>query len=202
LDALAAAPGDPRPGFEAGTGKRYEGWSCLYIDEVRSARRRIEVLSHLPHRTLKLFGGPDWLTDAGALAECYAGRAVRYGCDLASVYYHALININVFHAQCIDSTNSRVYDVLAAGGFLLSEDQPVLHREFDVGRHLVTFSSPSEANDKVAYYLTHPAERETIAREGQRHVLAHHTFAERCGRVLRQAQPFMGRPSRSRDDDS
>ena len=128
---------------------------------------------------------------ARQLTVAFLARSVAYGADLAAIYYHSAINLNVFHAQCLDSTNSRIYDVLAVGGFLLTEDRPALHREFDVGRHLVTFSDPDDATEK-AIYLSHPAEHEAIAREGQKHVLTHHTFAERCQRLLARARPFMG----------
>jgi spore maturation protein CgeB len=148
-------------------------------------------LSALAERKLTIFGGKEWAAAPILLSERFAGRAVRYGYDLASLYYHSRINVNVFHAQCVDSTNSRVYDVLAAGGFLLTEFRPRLLREFELGRHLVAFSTPAEAGEKVEYYLAHPAEREAIAREGQRHVLEHHTFAHRRGQVLELAAPFM-----------
>lgn len=193
LEKLANHPGDPASVFERQTGVRYAGTPCLYVDELRASRRRIEVLSSIPRESLKIFGTTEWADEKNPLAGSYSGRSVQYGPDLASVYYHCLINLNVFHAQCIDSTNSRVYNVLAAGGFLLTEDRPVLHREFEVGRHLITFSTPEEARALVEYYLAHPGEREAIAREGQRHVLAHHTFAERCRRLLALARPFVGR---------
>jgi hypothetical protein len=194
LDELASQDGDPAPIFESETAKRYAGLPVLYVDELRTSRRRTAVLSAMLPLDLRIFGTRDWAEVEGPLAECYVG-SLRYGPDLASVYYHSRINLNVFHAQCEDSTNSRVYDVLAAGGFLLTEDRPILHREFDVRRHLVTFSTPAEAAEKAAYYLAHPAERESIAREGQLHVLAHHTLAHRCRRILGMAQPFM-RPDR------
>ena len=121
---------------------------------------------------------------AGPLAECYAGRTLHYGLDLSALYFHSKINLNIFHEQCVDSTNSRVYDVLAAGGFLLTEDRPCLAREFQPGRHFATFSSPADARDLVGYYLEHQDEREAMAREGQRHVLANHTFEHRCHKLL------------------
>lgn len=192
LDSLAEVDDDPAEAFTRETGRTYEGLPCLYVDEMRLARRRTNVLRQMPRSLLKIYGGLDWAGERSPIADCYAGRSVAYGADLAAIYYHSAINLNVFHAQCLDSTNSRIYDVLAVGGFLLSEDRPALHREFEVGRHLITFSDPEEAAEKAVYYLSHPAERETIAREGQRHVLTHHTFAERCRRLLARARPFMG----------
>jgi hypothetical protein len=193
LDRFADQVDEPARHFEAATGRPYEGSSRFYIEEVRSRRRRLEILSSLPPTSLKIFGGAEWAREASGIASCYSGRALRYGFDLASVYYHTRINLNVFHDQCVDSTNSRVYDVLAAGGFLLTEERPCITREFEPGRHLATFSSPADAREKVLYYLNHPEEREALAREGQRHVLAHHTIAERCRHLLTLARPYIGR---------
>lgn len=190
LDDLAENPGDPASAFEAATGATYRGSACAYVDEVRTMRRRSAVLAAIPKDKLRLFGSTEW-SRAGPLAECYAGRTAHYGMDLASLYFHSKINLNVFHAQCTDSTNSRVYDVLAAGGFLLSESRPCLDRELQVGLHLETFSTPTEAREKIAYFLQHEDEREAIAREGQRHVLANHTFAHRCRRLLELVAPLI-----------
>jgi hypothetical protein len=190
LNALAEGSADAAEAFEH-RGWSYEASPCLYVDEVRSTRRRVEVLSRFSPESLRTFGGAEWARAPGDLARCYSGRAVHYGPDLASLYFHSRINLNVFHHQCVDSTNSRVYDVLAAGGFLLTEYRACLEREFEIGKHLVTFASPEEAREKAEYYLMHAAEREAIAREGQRHVLSVHTFAARCRRILELAAPYI-----------
>jgi hypothetical protein len=168
LEELWRSEGDPGAAFEERFGRAYAGAPCLYVDELRSTRRRIEVLSALDPSKLAVFGGADWGRAGGALGGCYAGRAVPYGYDLASLYYHSQVNVNVFHHQCLDSTNSRVYDVLAAGGFLLTEYRPCLEREFEIGRHLVTFASPAEAREKAEYYLAHPPRRDCAAGAGAR----------------------------------
>lgn len=192
LDELARSASDPLEAFEQRTGKFYEGVPCMYVDEVRATRRRIQALEALSSLDLKIFGPEDWARAPRALSARYANRGLRYGSDLASVYYHSHVNVNIFHEQCVDSTNSRVYDVLAAGGFLLTEHRPCLETEFEIGRHLITFSEPAEAVEKANYYLRHVHEREAIAREGQKHVLAHHTFVHRCQRILELAKPYIG----------
>jgi spore maturation protein CgeB len=169
---------------------------------VRWRRRRLEILSSLPAASLTIFGGAEWGREETGVASCYSGRALRYGFDLASAYFHTRVNLNVFHDQCVASPNSRIYDVLAAGGFLLTEERPCIRREFEPGRHLATFSSPADAREKVLYYLNHPEEREALAREGQRHVLAHHTLAERCKHLLTLARPFIGRTADVETDAS
>jgi glycosyl transferase family 1 len=193
LERLAADAGDPAAAFEAETGCRYEGSVCLYVEERRTMLRRLRVLRALPRDALVIFGGPEWRAHGDAVACRYAGGPLRYDSELASAYYHSRINMNVFHAQCVDSTNSRVYDVLAAGGFLITEHRPILEREFVLGEHLVTFKTVEEARSLVEYYLVHDAEREAIARAGQRHVLATHTLARRCAELLRHCSPIFSR---------
>ena len=194
LALLERLENDPDAGatYEKITSERYEGAPHFYVQEMRGQRRRLEVLSAFPEHSLKIFGGFDWAKSTSPLAAHHMGRPPRYGFELASIYYHSRINLNVFHDQCVDSTNSRVYDVLAAGGFLLTEHRPCLEREFEIGRHLVTFSTPAEGRERMEYYLTHGAEREAIAREGQRHVLEHHTFTNRCRRLLELAGGMRG----------
>ncbi len=192
LERLAAGDADPAAEYERITGEPFRGPPCAFVDDVRTIQRRLAVLSAPPLSSLKIYGDVEWATHGGPLSTAYAGLPLLYGYDLASEYFHSRVNINVLHDQCRDSTNSRVYDVLAAGGFLLTEHRPCLEREFDVGKHLVTFSTPEEACELAKHYLAHPAEREAIARAGQRHVLDRHRMVDRCRTLLDVVGPLVG----------
>jgi len=150
---------------------------------IRSRLRFLEVLGGLP---LTLFGDAGWGTGehARSLSGCYAGRAVRYPGETAAVYARSDININLFHLQCEHSLSPRVYDVMACGGFLLSQYSPAFEEMFRIGEHLDTFADPSELLEKVHYYLARPNERREIAQRGQAEVLARHTATHRLRRVL------------------
>ena len=113
---------------------------------------RLRHLKLVKNLGLITYGGIEWANAEWAedLVPCFSGQTPRYREDLPGVYYHTKINVNIFHAQCINSTNPRVYDVLAAGGFLLTEYKPILEEELTPGRHLVTFRSPEELREKGA----------------------------------------------------
>ena len=64
--------------------------------------------------------------------------------------------------QCVQAPNPRVYDVLACGGFLLTDYNPGLEDEFEIGHDLVVFRNRQELKDQVHYFLSHPEEREEI----------------------------------------
>ncbi len=166
----------------------YSGFVVLYLEERATYLRRLRYLKPLKPHGLVAYGGIEWGNQewADELTECYSQQTPRYLEDLPSVYYHTLININIFHVQCINSSNPRVYDVLAAGGFLLTEYRPILEDEFEDGRHLAMFHTKDEMMEKVHYYLQHGDEREQIAREGQQYVLNNATYRHRIQKILEE----------------
>ena len=60
----------------------------------------------------------------------------------------------------------RIFDVLGAGGFLLTNYQEELEDYFEIGKDLVCYSSEEDLLQKTAYYLEHDEERKQIARNG------------------------------------
>ncbi|MDP8243685.1 MAG: glycosyltransferase [Candidatus Hinthialibacter antarcticus] len=165
----------------------YEGFVVLYLEERATYLKRLAALRRVNDLGLQTYGSPEWgAADwAQELVGCYAGYAPEYNQDLPSVYYHAQVNINVFHVQCFNSANPRVYDVLAAGGFLLTEYKPVLEEEFELNKHLVCFHSLDELREKTEYYLEHADERDAIARAGQEFALNHCTYSQRVKTIMK-----------------
>lgn len=164
----------------------FSGFVALYLEERATYLMRLRALLRIQDLGLRTYGGVEWRNPewAGALTECYTGQTPQYREELPSVYYHTLININVFHAQCFNSTNPRVYDVLAAGGFLLTEYRPAIVEEFTPGEHLVCYRNLDELRERCEYYLEHVDEREAIARAGQQRVLERCTYSQRAAFIL------------------
>ncbi len=174
--------------FERSPGRErlpYQGFVVLYLEERATWLRRLRFLLAVHDLGLTTYGAPEWSHPdwARGLVPCFSGVAPQYT-ELSRVYYHTRININVFHVQCVDSCNPRVYDVLAAGGFLLTEYRPAVAREFRIGEHLVCFQTPEELREKAEYYTARPEEREAIARAGQAFVLDHATYRQRAREIL------------------
>ena len=71
-------------------------------------------------------------------------------------------------------TNRRIFEVLMAGGFLLTDrlsKQSGLQCLFQEGVHLECYGSPEELLEKVNYYLAHPEEAERIALAGHQKLI-------------------------------
>jgi GT2 family glycosyltransferase/spore maturation protein CgeB len=91
--------------------------------------------------------------------------------------------------------SNRLYDALACGAFVISDDVPGIGAEFD--RAVVTYRSTEHLHDLVERYLAEPQERRRLADIGRSAVLQRHTFAHRVGRILEIADPLVrARPAR------
>ena len=78
------------------------------------------------------------------------------------------INLNFTHGG---GTSNRLYKLMAAGGFVLTEPWDGLMEDFTPGKDFVVFTSPNDLNEKIQYYLAHEEERNEIADQGRRTVM-------------------------------
>ena len=77
------------------------------------------------------------------------------------------INLNFCTAN---GASDRVYKILAAKGFLLTDDWIGRSQDFIDGEHCVIFNDIEDLNKKIDYYLNNPEEAESIASAGYKMV--------------------------------
>ena len=104
--------------------------------------------------------------------------------DISKVYYNSKININITLHSIETGIPQRVFDVMAAGGFMLSNYQEELEELFVPGEDIVLYHNLEELEEKVEYYLTHEEERKRIARNGQKKVITYHDMHDRMRAIM------------------
>lgn len=169
-------PEDRRRSFES---------SVAFVGAVNAERKKI--LSSLAGLNLKIWAplvspwGP-WLEEGSPLKERYQGGCV-FGEEVVRIYGNASILLDIHFlfptSPRIANVTTRVYEVPAAGGFILTNASAQLSKLFTVGEEIVCYDSAADLKDKVNYYLAHPAERARIAEAGRRRVLRDHTYTNR-----------------------
>lgn len=94
--------------------------------------------------------------------------------EASAHYARSAISLNV---SLNGDINHRVGEVLAAGGFLLTDrlaPQAGLDGLFEDGKHLVHYDGLDDLVDKARYYLSHPEAALAIRRAGRDKFLAEH----------------------------
>ncbi len=107
----------------------------------------------------------------------------RYFEDMARTYSASRL---VFNRSVRNDVNMRVFEALACGSLLISNDLAENGQAelFQDGVHLTTYSTLDELFDRMRFYLTHDVERERIAAQGRAAVLAKHTYRHRMEIIL------------------
>lgn len=110
--------------------------------------------------------------------------SVDYFSEMPKVFYESKINLNFTIPNIQSGIPLRVWDILGAGGFLLTNYQPELELYFDIGKDLVTFEDIQELEQKASYYLEHDEERRQIAKNGYRKVKECHSYQQRIQEMM------------------
>lgn len=150
---------------------------------------RTAILRQLRTEALHIFGDSHWHT-LGVPATIH-GR-IDSQREAPAIYRHSLINLNLSSPQLISAVNLRVYDVPAAGGFLLTDWRDDLPLLFDINREVVTFHNVEEANDLITYYERNPRARDPIIAAANARVRKEHLLTHRMDRLLAIARETFG----------
>jgi len=101
--------------------------------------------------------------------------------EMGRIYSQARLVVN---ESIQGEVNLRVFETLAAGAMLLTEDVgPNLQGLFTPGEDLITYG-PQDLLEKAAYFLHHEGERRAIAKKGRERVCAQHDTLARARQFL------------------
>ena len=94
------------------------------------------------------------------------------------------INLNLTNRPIKTGLPLRIFDIMGAGGFLISNYQAEIPEHFIPDEDIVLYDSIPDLISKIDYYLTHDEERIQIARNGYEKVKAYHTYDVRLKKML------------------
>lgn len=118
------------------------------------------------------------------LVRVRALGSVDYWSEMPKVFHMSKINLNFTIPNIKSGIPLRIWDVLGAGGFLLTNYQAELPLFFKEGEDLVCFDGIEDMREKAGYYLKHEEERKQIAENGYRKVKEYHSYVNRIQTML------------------
>lgn len=104
--------------------------------------------------------------------------------EMPIIFNQSKINLNITTKTIQTGISQRVFDVLACGGFLISNYQEELFDFFTPGKDLETFSSLDELHEKIEFYLNHDSARADIALNGYDTVAKFHSIENRIEQMI------------------
>lgn len=104
--------------------------------------------------------------------------------EMPLIFHCSGINLNITLRAIQTGLSLRIFDVLACGGFLLTNYQSELPSMYELQNEVETFCSKEELLDKIRYYLAHDTERNKIAANGFRRTLQEHTWSHRLTKMI------------------
>jgi len=149
----------------------------------RASFRRIFLLEHVKDR-VSIYGNrwhKNYPVISPELQDQIVDRTV-WGDDLTDLMLQSKIILNITNSNFYSvetGLNLRVFEVLAAGGFLLTDHYEEIAGLFEIGKEIETYASASELKQKIEYYLSHEEERMKIAAAGMKKFYALYTWEQR-----------------------
>jgi len=155
---------------------------AILAGEVAASEKRLAWLRPLGRLGLHLWGDAGWraLESAGARYRGPVGQRD----ELTRVYNAITVHVDVGRLFQSSIVTMRVFDVLACGGFLLTEDTPAVRALFRPGLELDVYRGPEELADKVAHWSERPDEARAIGERGRAAVVAHHRIVARVEEMV------------------
>lgn len=153
----------------------------FYIGNKVTEQERIRMLDALSKRF-----DVDFYTqsDASMLQQIHNRGAANSVTEMPKIFNLSKININFTSKPIKSGLPLRIWDIMACGGFVMSNYQSEIPEYFEIGQEIETFSSTEELIDKCEYYLTHEEERKRIAQRGFEKVCKEHTVEQRLREIV------------------
>lgn len=100
------------------------------------------------------------------------------------VFKCSKINLNITLRSIHNGIPLRAFEIMGSGGFLLSNFQMDFSDCFEADKDFVYYEDENDLIDKCRFYLTHEAERKSIASNGYKKIKADHNYEARLKFII------------------
>lgn len=153
-----------------------------FIGEKCTEQERIRTLNAISER----FNMDLWTqSDASMLPKINVRGSADSDRTMPKIFKCSKINLNMTNRPFKTGMPLRIFDLMGAGGFVISNYQAEIPEHFIPGEDIVLYESIPDLLDKIAYYLEHDEERKQIAKNGHDKVKNFHSYDIRLQEIFR-----------------
>ena len=166
-----------KPAFKQVTKEQLE----FTISQEITRRERIVLLNLCGKRyKTNLYSGSKF----DILESVIQRSTVDYVSQMPIVFAATKINLNPASFAIRSGVSLRAFDVMACGGFLLSNYKEENQDYFDIGKEMEQYVSMEDAIEKIDYYLSHEDIRLEVAKSGRARVKRDHRMEDRLSDIF------------------
>lgn len=157
-------------------------YDLAFIGALRPEREQIltDIARHFPRLNLRIWG-TDWQRSRSRILRPSVDARPLRGGAYAQAINRSRINLNVIDPTGFPAANMRFFEIPIAHGLQLSSPCPEGAETHIDGQHGLSYADADSLRHQIEWAMTHDAN--AIRREGFRHTLAHHTYAQRAGQI-------------------
>lgn len=133
------------------------------------------------------------LENRGIHVECF-GPGWPHGPlpfdEMVKLYSLSRVNLGfagIGHSKKLCCLKGRDFEVPMSEGLYLTQEHPDLHRVYEVGREVLTYTDADECAERSRWVLSHPKEAAAIRAAGRERCLRDHTYQACWTKVFRMA---------------
>lgn len=157
-----------------------ERYSCDVCFVGAPYPERIEAMEYIKDLNLKIFGWKGW--EKTGLKNLFFGSLNAK--ETAKLCNCAKICINMAIRPPLHAVNLKTFEILAAGGFELTDYRKDMDGLFRIGEEIAIFKDKKDLREKILFYLANDELRRSIAQAGHQKVLQEHTLDKRIKYML------------------
>lgn len=164
---------------------------ALYVDKMPL----LGAVKKAFGRRFKIYGLANWKRNAYFNAKYgFPGWVKPIAFDqYVPLYLRSKIGINSHLRGKYTVGSYRMFDLPGNGVMQITDGSEFVKDFYVPGKEAQTYEDHDELIAKIDYYLTHPAEREALAREGYRRVMNGHRIGQRLRQLRDVLAPALGR---------
>lgn len=180
---FSAHEGKARTRYQAFSPERRRDFDLAVLCRATTVTRAAVLAALCPFAPL-VVGPATWKTTLGRHAGWTWQPPVREPAAVAELVRNAAVNLNVTSAHMHGAQNQRVFEVPAAGGFLLTDASAQLESLFEPGREVAVYAGPEDAAEACARALADAPARAAMLRAARRRLRHEHTYGHRAAAML------------------
>ena len=117
---------------------------------------------------------------------------ISYYEQLPFFYPLSEINFNCTSKQMKGAVNQRVFDVPAAGAFVLTDWRDQMQHLFEPEKEIIFYNAPNEIPELIKFYLANEGARNKIIVAAQKRIFAQHTYVHRLQTLIERMREVYG----------